>query len=135
MTSYANYNNYNFNINAKTGMLNNQHTYHSSSLVIQRDYIQRDYTDEQLQYFVNKKGTIIPYSPPMPSSSFIYSFNPINIFITKIEPSMFGIIKVSGMCLDTNKKIESVDVLNSKDKIMFTELQKNLNLLEQINLL
>lgn len=130
MTSYANYNNYNFNINAKTGMLNNQHTYHSSSLVVPNNY-----TDEQLKFFINKKGTIIPYSPPMPSSSFIYSFNPINIFITKIEPSMFGIIKVSGMCLDTNKKIESVDVLNSKDKIMFTESQKNLNLLEQINLL
>ena len=130
MTS-SNIFNYNFNINAKTGMLNNHHMYHSSSLI----FIERDYTDEQLQYFVNKKGTIIPYSPPIPSSSFIYSFNPINIFITKIEPSMFGIIKVSGMCLDTNKKIESVDVLNSKDKIMFTESQKNLNLLEQINLL
>lgn len=131
MTSYANYNNYNFNINAKTGMLNNHHMYHPSSLVI----VQNDYNDEQLKYFINKNCIIIPYASTAPSSSFIYSFNPINLFITKIEPSVFCVIKVSGVCLDTNKKIESVDVLNSKDKIMFTESQKNLNLLEQINLL
>jgi len=128
MTS-SNIFNYNFNINAKTGTFNN-YLYQTSSLIV----FQNDYTDEQLQYFVNKKGIIIPCASHT-SSSFIYSFNPINVFITKIEPSVIGVIKVSGMCLDTNKKIESVDVLNSKDKIMFTESQKNLNLLEQINLL